>query len=97
MYNPRVTSAGSIMPRFPWLITNELDRSEMVNKMKLMKNAFDVPYTKAQIDSANAWADNQASVIVQKIYSEAADIKEQVAQEKLPKATNLFRLRREKL
>ena len=37
MYNPRVTSAGSIMPRFPWLITNELDRSEMVNKMKLMK------------------------------------------------------------
>jgi cytochrome c oxidase cbb3-type subunit I/II len=85
MYNPRVTSAGSIMPRFPWLITNELDRSEMVNKMKLMKNAFDVPYTKAQIDSANAWADNQASVIVQKIYSEAADIKEQVAQEKIAK------------
>ena len=50
-----------------------------------MKNAFDVPYTKAQIDSANVWADNQASVIVQKIYSEAADIKEQVAQEKIAK------------
>jgi len=90
MYNPRVTSAGSIMPRFPWLITNELDRSEMVNKMKLMKNAFDVPYTKAQIDSANAWADNQASVIVQKIYSEAADIKEQVAQEKIAKGNKFI-------
>ncbi|HFK5509107.1 TPA: cbb3-type cytochrome c oxidase subunit II, partial [Elizabethkingia anophelis] len=90
MYNPRVTSAGSIMPRFPWLITNELDRTEMVNKMKLMKNAFDVPYTKAQIDSANAWADNQASVIVQKIYSEAADIKEQVAQEKIAKGNKFI-------
>ena len=82
MYNPRVTSAGSIMPRFPWLITNKLDRSEMVNKMKLMKNSFDVPYTKSQIDSANAWADNQAKGIVARIFSEAADVKDQVEKEK---------------
>ncbi|QCX53687.1 cytochrome-c oxidase, cbb3-type subunit I [Elizabethkingia sp. JS20170427COW] len=81
MYNPRVTSAGSIMPRFPWLISNELDRSEMVNKLKLMKNHFDVPYTKAQIDSADTWANNQAKAIVKRIYSEAPDIKEQVENE----------------
>ena len=85
MYNPRSTSPGSIMPRFPWLITNELDRTQMVNKMKLMKNNFDVPYTKAQIDSANAWADNQAKVIVKKIFSEAADVKGQVEKEKAAK------------
>jgi cytochrome c oxidase cbb3-type subunit I/II len=60
MYNPRSTSAGSIMPRYPWLIATNLDRSKMVDKMKLMKNTFDVPYTKAEIDSANSWADNQA-------------------------------------
>ena len=85
MYNPRSTSPGSIMPRFPWLITNELDRTQMVNKMKLMKNNFDVPYTKAEIDSANAWADNQAKVIVKKIFSEAADVKDQVEKEKVAK------------
>ncbi|WHF50598.1 cytochrome-c oxidase, cbb3-type subunit I [Chryseobacterium gotjawalense] len=75
MLNPRVTSAGSIMPRYPWLIARDLDRSQMVAKIELMKNTFDVPYTKAQIDSADSWADNQASFIVKQIYSEAADVK----------------------
>ncbi|MGE4512206.1 MAG: cytochrome-c oxidase, cbb3-type subunit I [Chryseobacterium sp.] len=79
MYNPRSTSAGSIMPRYPWLIATNLDRSKMVDKMKLMKNAFDVPYTKAEIDSANSWADNQASGIVKDIFSEANDLKEAYA------------------
>ena len=79
MYNPRSTSAGSIMPRYPWLIANDLDRSEMVNKLQLMKDAFDVPYTKAQIDTAEAWADNQAKAIVKDIFSEAADLKQAYA------------------
>ncbi|KXH83618.1 cytochrome-c oxidase, cbb3-type subunit I [Chryseobacterium kwangjuense] len=76
MYNPRSTSAGSIMPRYPWLIATNLDRSKMVDKMKLMKNTFEVPYTKAEIDSANTWADNQAKKIVKDIFSEANDLKE---------------------
>jgi cytochrome c oxidase cbb3-type subunit I/II len=79
MYNPRSTSAGSIMPRYPWLIATDLDRSKMVDKIKLMKNTFDVPYTKAQIDSANTWADNQAKKIVKDIFSEANDLKEAYA------------------
>lgn len=79
MYNPRSTSAGSIMPRYPWLISNDLDRSQMVNKLQLMKDVFDVPYTKAEIDSANAWADNQAKDIVKQIFSEAADLKQAYA------------------
>jgi cytochrome c oxidase cbb3-type subunit I/II len=76
MYNPRSTSAGSIMPRYPWLMANNLDRSKMIDKLKFMKNTFDVPYTKAQIDSADKWADNQASKIVKDIFSEATDLKE---------------------
>ena len=76
MLNPRVTSAGSIMPRYPWLISNDLDRSKMVSKIELMKNTFDVPYTQSQIDSADQWADNQAKLIVGQIYAEAADVKE---------------------
>lgn len=73
------------MPRFPWLITNKLDRSQMTDKLMLMKNTFDVPYTKAQIDSANQWADNQSKAIVKRIYSEAADVKTQVEKDKLTK------------
>ena len=79
MYNPRSTSAGSIMPRYPWLISNDLDRTQMVDKMKLMKNTFDVPYTKSEIDSADKWADNQAAKIVKDIYTEAADLKAEYA------------------
>ncbi|MEG1667486.1 cbb3-type cytochrome c oxidase subunit II, partial [Chryseobacterium sp.] len=75
MYNPRQTSAGSIMPRYPWLISNNLDRSQMVDKIKFMKNTYDVPYTKAQIDTADKWADNQAAKIVKDIFVEAADVK----------------------
>lgn len=75
MYNPRQTSAGSIMPRYPWLISNNLDRSKMVDKVRFMKNTYDVPYTKAQIDTADKWADNQAAKIVKDIFVEAADVK----------------------
>lgn len=79
MYNPRSTSAGSIMPRYPWLIANDLDRSQMANKLTLMKDVFDVPYTQAQIDTADVWADNQAKFIVNQIFSEAADLKQAYA------------------
>ncbi len=79
MYNPRSTSAGSIMPRYPWLIANDLDRSLMVDKLNLMKNTFDVPYTKAEVDTANVWADNQAKKIVSDIFNEAPDLKEAYA------------------
>ncbi|MGX9985293.1 cytochrome-c oxidase, cbb3-type subunit I [Chryseobacterium sp. POL2] len=82
MYNPRSTSAGSIMPRYPWLITNTLDTSLSKAKLELMKNSLDVPYTKAQIDSIDSWMNNQANAIVKNIYSEAADVKEEFAKQK---------------
>lgn len=67
------------MPRYPWLIANDLDRTNMTAKLDLMKNVFDVPYAKAEIDSAHQWADNQAAKIVKDIYSEAPDLKEAYA------------------
>jgi len=85
MYNPRSTSAGSIMPRYPWLIENELDRSKSKAKLELMKNSFDVPYTKAQIDSMDTWMNNQASAIVKNVFSEADDVKKSFAESKTNK------------
>ena len=97
MFNPRVTSAGSIMPRYPWLIARDLDRSQMVDKIKLMKNTFDVPYTQAQIDSADSWADNQAKFIVKQIYSEAADVKEAYAKRKAQEGANFVPLEKKEI
>lgn len=63
------------MPRYPWLIANDLDRSQTVDKIRFMKNVYDVPYSKAEIDSATQWADNQAAQIVKEIFDEAPDLK----------------------
>jgi cytochrome c oxidase cbb3-type subunit I/II len=79
MNNPRDTSPGSIMPRYPWLIANDLDRTQMVDKIVFMKDVYDIPYTKAEIDSAKTWANNQATKIVKDIYSEAPDLKKAYA------------------
>lgn len=97
MLNPRVTSAGSIMPRYPWLIARDLDRSQMVDKIKLMKNTFDVPYTQAQIDSADTWADNQASFIVKQIYAEAADVKQAYTERKAQEGANFTPLEKKEI
>lgn len=97
MLNPRVTSAGSIMPRYPWLIANDLDRSKMVDKIKLMKNVFDVPYSNAEIDSADKWADNQAAHIVKQIYSEAADVKKAYDERKAQEGANFTPLEKKEI
>ncbi len=97
MLNPRVTSAGSIMPRYPWLIARDLDRSQMVAKIELMKNTFDVPYTQAQVDSADVWADNQAAAIVKDIFSEAADVKKAYADKKEADGANFVPLEKKEI
>jgi cytochrome c oxidase cbb3-type subunit I/II len=85
------------MPRYPWLITNDLDRSQMVDKIKLMKNTFDVPYSQAQIDSADTWADNQAKFIVNQIYSEAADVKKAYEDRKAQEGANFTPLEKKEI
>lgn len=97
MYNPRSTSNGSIMPRYPWLIANTLDRSKMITKVNLMKNAFDIPYSKAEVDSANAWADNQSLKIEKDIFKEAADVKKQFDDEKIKKGSDFVPLHKREI
>lgn len=75
LFNPRQTSPGSIMPRYPWLVATDLDRSQTKAKIKLFKDVFSVPYTQAQVDSADAWADNQASAIAKDVFKLAPDLK----------------------
>lgn len=57
-----------------------------------MKNVYDVPYTDAEIDSANTWANDQAAKIVKDIYNEAPDIKKALEAEKARKGANFIPL-----
>jgi len=51
MYDPQSTSAGSIMPGYKWLITDEHDRSKTQQKMEVMVR-LGVPYTAEEIANA---------------------------------------------
>jgi len=63
LLDPRSTSPGSIMPRYTWLISNDLDVSLTADKMEAMVK-LGVPYTQFQVDKALYLLKNQASEIV---------------------------------
>jgi cytochrome c oxidase cbb3-type subunit I/II len=68
MYDPQSISPGSIMPRYQWLIKNELDNSTIQDKMKAMVT-LGVPYTDQEIVDALKNMDAQASKIESKLLS----------------------------
>jgi len=49
--NPRYVASASIMPAFPWLLSNKLDISNIQDKMKTLKKVG-VPYTDDDISNA---------------------------------------------
>jgi len=51
MYDPQSTSSGSIMPRYQWLITDELNKSQTEKKMEVMAK-LGVPYSEEDIANA---------------------------------------------
>jgi len=52
MENPQSMSPGSIMPRFPWLLTNDLDTYNTRKKISVMRT-LGVPYPEGYEDIAN--------------------------------------------
>lgn len=72
MYDPQSTSSGSIMPRYPWLITgsgSKLDKSQTEAKMKTMVS-LGVPYTEEDIANAQANMLAQGTEIEKNLYSD---------------------------
>lgn len=63
MEDPVATSAGSIMPRYGWLLTDTLDLSLTSRKLKAMK-MMGVPYSDQEVTDAVAMAEAQAKTIV---------------------------------
>lgn len=62
MYDPQGLNEKSIMPRYQWLIKDELDKSSTQDKMRVMVK-LGVPYTEAEINNALKHMDEQASKI----------------------------------
>ena len=59
MLDPRLTSPGSIMPQYPWLLKDDLDISKTVDKVNAMV-ILGVPYTQLELDKAIYLLKNQA-------------------------------------
>lgn len=62
MMDPTRTSPGSIMPRYPWLLTNALDYEIIPTKVKAMQT-LGVPYSDEEVANAKANALAQATRI----------------------------------
>ena len=62
MNDPRSLSPGSIMPTYPWLLSNKLDVSHTGRKIRIMQS-LGVPYADGYDKQANADLDNQAQQI----------------------------------
>jgi cytochrome c oxidase cbb3-type subunit I/II len=69
MYDPQSTSSGSIMPRYPWLINNELDKSQIEAKMNVMVT-LGVPYSEEDIANAQANMLEQGTQIEKNLYTD---------------------------
>ena len=62
MYDPRITSPGSIMPRYPWLFTDKLD-SDLTSEKLATLSMVGVPYSENYINGANESLEEQANEI----------------------------------
>lgn len=70
MWDPRSTSAGSIMPSYKWLFDNEkMDYSAIQTKMEVMAK-LGVPYTKEEIANAQKAIEKQALSIEKNLYTD---------------------------
>jgi cytochrome c oxidase cbb3-type subunit I/II len=69
MYDPQAMNDKSIMPRYPWIIKNELDKSNTEAKMKVMVT-LGVPYTDEEITNAQANMLAQGTKIEQSLYTD---------------------------
>ncbi len=63
MENPRSTSPGSIMPNYPWLLSDKLDVAVVGDRMRALRKVG-VPYTDEQIEGAQKSIDAQSKKIV---------------------------------
>ncbi|MEX0312726.1 MAG: cytochrome-c oxidase, cbb3-type subunit II, partial [Allomuricauda sp.] len=81
MYDPQITSPGSIMPAYQWLVKNKHDRSGVQSKMKAMVK-LGVPYTDEDIANAPQSMAAQAEQIEKNLYADPEFVRSYEADKK---------------
>lgn len=78
MLDPRSTSPGSIMPSYPWLLTETVDIKEVAAKIKAM-SSLGVPYSAEVLANPNEAYREQAREIVESLRRDGIESKEDQA------------------
>ena len=87
MYDPQSISSGSIMPRYQWLITDELDKSTTETKLETMVS-LGVPYSEKEIANAKQSMEQQGEEIVENLYQDPEFKRSYEADKKYAKKNN---------
>ena len=74
MLDPTITSPGSIMPPYPWLLEQQLDTSTTKAKLNAMR-ILGVPYTDNDINNADVELQKQADAIAAELGGQGVDIR----------------------
>jgi len=82
MLDPRSTSAGSIMPAYPWLYENDYNTESLVKKLEVLK-ALGTPYYDDEIAGAVENAAAQAKQITEELVSQGAKAEEGLEQKEI--------------
>lgn len=73
MLDPESTSPGSIMPPYPWLYTDRIDKTRTYDMIKAMKR-LGVPYEEGYENIANKDLDKQAKAIQEDLAKSKIDV-----------------------
>ena len=73
LLDPTITSPGSIMPAYPWLIEQAIDYTDLPKKLEVMKT-LGVPYADQQIQQAIPDAKRQAQAIADALRANQVEV-----------------------
>ena len=69
MLEPESTTPGSIMPKYPWLYSDDLDTSLTSAKLRALRT-LGAPYTDEEVDKAAQYLAKQADQVTNELYEQ---------------------------
>lgn len=82
MRDPNSTSAGSIMPKYPWLYDYKIDSDGISAKLSVMKT-LGVPYSDEDIANAKGNLEAQAEKITSELKSQGANVEADTSEKEI--------------
>ena len=73
MLAPDAVSTGSIMPAYPWLFEQEIDKDETAGKINALRK-IGVPYAEGYEDQANVDLNRQAKNIADALHADGIEV-----------------------